>query len=178
MYTSTQSLRRNFQDIPIEWKSELRALYSMACVFIMTAVPYTAGSLYGTAVAAVAMAKDITFEEANIPLLHLACLCLYLVPTAGPMVMVVINKRFRMWIKDLLRWQLKPDNDTTSAGSTAMISHNNSRILPLSQLQHQGGDIVTSVFSSPPRILYNSWMSEGQNKRQFYASACNNCCVV
>ena len=161
--SNIQPLWRNYQDIPIHWNSELRALNSMACVFIMTAVPFTAGSLYGTAVAAVAMAKDITFEEANIPLLHLAFMSMFLVPTAGPMVILVVNKRFRMRIKDLLRWQLKPDNDTTSAGGTAVISHN-SRILPLSQPQHQGGDIVMSVFSSPPRILYNSWMSEGQNK--------------
>ena len=159
-YGNTQPLRSIYQDVPIQWKSELRALNSMACVFIMTAVPFIVSCLYGIVVASVAIAKNTTFAEVNEPLVHLFCLFFYLVPTASPMVIIVVNKRFRMRIKDLLRWQLKPDNDTTSAVATsnsAVISHN-SRILPLSQPQHQAGISVT--FSSRPRVLYNSWMSE------------------
>ena len=159
-YGNTQPLRSIYQDAPIQWKSELRALNSMACVFIMTAVPFTAGSLYATVMASVAIAKNITVAEANVPLVQLACVFFYLVPTSSPLVILVINKRFRMRIKDLFGWQLKPDNDTTSAVATsnsAVISHNN-RILPLPQPQHQAGISVT--FSSRPRVLYNSWMSE------------------
>ena len=158
--SNVQPLWRNYQDIPIHWNSELRALNSMACVFIMTAVPFTAGSLYGTAVSAVAISKNITFEVANVPLLQLASLCSYLTPTASPLVILVINKRFRMRIKD---WQLKPDNDTTSAGSTAVISHHNSRILTPLQPQHQGDEVVNSVI--PPhlnKVLYNTWVSDGE----------------
>ena len=98
-YGNTQPLRSIDQDVPIQWKSELRALNSMACVFIMTDVPFFTATLYGTAVASVAIAKNITFAEANVPLVQLASVLFYLVPTASPMVIIVVNKKFRMRIK-------------------------------------------------------------------------------
>eukprot|EP00731_Ephydatia_muelleri_P036950 Em0361g3a len=125
-YSSAPPLRRNCEDAPINWESELRTLNTMAFVFVMTAVPFTMGSSYGTAVAAVAITKGITYAEANVPLLQLASLFLYLFPTVSPMVIVMVNKRFRSRIKDLIRWQLKPDNVATCAaviGNTDSISH-------------------------------------------------------
>eukprot|EP00731_Ephydatia_muelleri_P031018 Em0022g532a len=130
-YSSAPPLRRNCEDAPINWESELRTLNTMAFVFVMTAVPFTMGSSYGTAVAAVAITKGITYAEANVPLLQLASLFLYLFPTVSPMVIVMVNKRFRSRIKDLIRWQLKPDNVATCAaviGNTDSISHSFSNL--------------------------------------------------
>ena len=122
-HSSTLPLRCNRQDIPIQWKSELRALNSVACVFFMTAVPFTAGSLHATAVAAVSIAKGITFAEADIPILHLVNLCSYLMPTASPMVLIIVNRKFRRRIKDLLKWQLKPDDATISAVANSVATN-------------------------------------------------------
>lgn len=125
-YNSSPPLTRNCEDVPINWESELRTLNTMAFVFIMTAVPFTTGSSYGTAVIAQAITKGITYAEANTPLLQLASLCLFLFPTVSPMVILMVNKRFRSRMRDLIRWQLNPDTVATSAavtGNTDSISH-------------------------------------------------------
>ena len=161
-YSSAPPLRRNCEDAPINWESELRTLNTMAFVFVMTAVPFTMGSSYGTAVAAVAITKGITYAEANVPLLQLASLFLYLLPTVSPMVIVMVNKRFRSRIKDLIRWQLKPDNVATCAaviGNTDSISH-------CKTFQHpdrpQGSNVIHP--SSSHLILYDTWVSDGRMK--------------
>ena len=158
MYPSTGSLRYTYQDIPVQWKSELRALYSMASVFIFAAVSFIMGSFFIILEEVVAIANQTTFAKVDIPLLHIAVLCLYLVPTAGPMVFIAVNKRFRMRIMDIL--QLKPP----SAIRTSRVGISNI-IVTVRPSDHQLNNGSTGNSAHPsrpsrPKILYNTWMSD------------------
>ena len=157
MYPSTGSLRFTNQDIPIQWKSELRALYSMASTFIFDAASFIISSLFILCEEAVAIANQTTFAKVNVPLLHIAIICIYLVPTASPMVFIVINKKFRMRAMDILH--LKPPNTITSrVGISNIIVNDRS-----SHHQLNNGSTVNSAHPSRPsrpKILYNTWMSD------------------
>ena len=120
-HSSTLSQWYNYQDVPIQWKSELKALNAMACVFIITAVPSITFSLYYTSVASLAFAKGTTFTGANVPLLHIFIFCFYSLTTASPMVIMIVNEQFKMRVKKIFRLEVKPDHTTTSGVATSNI---------------------------------------------------------
>ena len=105
-------------DIPISLQAEVTSLKSMASVFFVTMAPFIAGYVYFTAVAAVAISEGKQFRDVDVPLLHVTmAVCAYLIPTASPLLLIAINKRFRTRMKDLFRWQLKPTGVTSSSDS-------------------------------------------------------------
>ena len=154
MYPSTGSQRFTYQDIPMEWKSELQALYSMASTFIFTATSIIILSVINMFEGALAIATKTTYVTVNAKLLKIAALSIYLVPTASPMVFIVINKRFRTRAMEILH--LMPPSAITARVGISM----NDRP---SDHQLNNDSTVNSAQSpqpSRPKILYNTWMSD------------------
>eukprot|EP00731_Ephydatia_muelleri_P008161 Em0004g499a len=149
--------RKYIPDIPIQWESEVRALKSLATVFFMAVVPYMYCAAAYVTIDTIALIRHVKFSEASDSWLQLFGVLFYLMPTSSPMVIFAVNKRFRLRIKELLRWQLKPD----SANFTGVISN----AVGISQHNIQKCErgateepVIESQFL--PRILYNTWISE------------------
>ncbi|KAL5499743.1 hypothetical protein EMCRGX_G011202 [Ephydatia muelleri] len=115
------------RDKPISWEAEVRTLKSLACAFFVSLVPFVTAYVYYIALAVVAIKEGKRFHDVDIPQLHVGVVCLYLTPVASPVLLTVMNKRFRMRMKDLFRWQLKP----TSAVDPNPVSRN--KVVPLTQ---------------------------------------------
>ena len=146
-----QPPRKYIPDIPVQWESEVRALKSMAIVFFVAIVPYMFCAACYVTVDSIALIRHVKFSDANIPWLHLFGTSFYFMPTAGPMVIWAVNKRFRDRIRELM----KPDSvnvaDVTS-NTVRMSQHNN--------MKWEGSTIEEQVIKSPfpNRILYNTWI--------------------
>ena len=103
----TEPMALDHLDIPISLEAEVRSLKSMACVFFVTIAPFITGYVYYVTVVSVAISKGKQFREVDVPLLHVAMIvCAFLIPTASPLLLIALNKRFRTRMKDLFRWQL------------------------------------------------------------------------
>ena len=126
----TQPMSLSQRDIPISWEAEVRTLKSLACAFFVSLVPFVTAHVYYITVAVVAIKEGKRFHEVDIPQLHVGVVCLYLTPAASPVLLIVMNKRFRMRMKDLFRWQLKP----TSAVDPNPVSRNT--VVPLTHHRH------------------------------------------
>ena len=97
-------------EIPIQWESEVRALKSMATVFIMAVVPYIyAVSIVYAVVESIALIQQKKLSDVDSPLSLIFRLWFYFLPTSSPMVIFAVNKRFRVRIKELFKWQLNPE---------------------------------------------------------------------
>ena len=107
-----QQVKLNHRDIPISWEAEVMSLKSMTCLFVVTIVPFMIGYVHYTVITIIVISEGRAYGEVDVPLLHVAIYCIYLMPTASPLLLMAINKRFRMRMKDLFRWQLKPTNDS------------------------------------------------------------------
>ena len=156
MYPNTGSLRFTYQDTPIQWKSELRALYSMASTFIFNAASYIIISVIFMCEEAVAIDNQTTFATANVLLLKIAVVCIFVAPTASPMVFIVINKRFRMRAMDILH--LKPPKKITSRVGIRNIIVNDRSSHHQLNIDSIGNSAPQSTQPSRPKILYNTWM--------------------
>ena len=131
---TTQPKTLQQRDIPISWEAEVRTLKSVAVMFFVSLVPYVVAQVCYYAVAMVAVRKGKSFHEVDVPLIFCGVICAYLTPTASPLLLIVMNKRFRTRMKDLFRWQLKPTNAVDPSPVT--ISHN--KVVPLNPSQeHQ-----------------------------------------
>ena len=148
-YDSNLSLKHNYQDIPIDWNSELRALNSMACMFTVSTVPNISGALYNISMASIVIANKITLTKATVPLVHITILCIYYVQITSPMV-IIVSKRFRTRIKDLLKSLLTPLASHVTIGDIVV----NRR--PFHH-HHEDGGIANS---SRRKVLYNTWMKD------------------
>ena len=109
-----QQVKLNHRDIPISWEAEVRSLKSMTSLFVVTIVPFITGYVHYAVIATIVISEGRAYGEVDVPLLHVAIYCIYLMPTASPLLLIAINKRFRMRMKDLFRWQLKPTNDSAT----------------------------------------------------------------
>ena len=149
-------------DIPIQWESEVRALKSLAIVFFMAVVPYIfCVSIKYVVVDSIALIHHRKFSDVDLPLSLMFCISFYVLPTSGPMLVFAVNKRFRLRIKELFKWQLKPDS-TVYINSTAGISKHNGLRVATPQHKCEGGTIEEPVLKppSPSNILYNTWVGD------------------
>ena len=158
-----QQVKLNHRDIPICWEAEVRSLKSMTSLFVLTIVPFIIGYVYYIVITTIAISEGRAFQEVDVPLLHVPMLSIFWMPTASPLLLLAINKRFRMRMKDLFRWQLKPTNDSgpyTIRRATGAISQVGALPLHL----HMNGkaiakEVAPDVAFRPPfiKVLYNTW---------------------
>ena len=151
-----QQVKLNHRDIPISWEAEVRSLRSMTCLFVVTIVPFITAYVHYAVIATIVISEGRAYGEVDVPLLHVAIYCIYLMPTASPLLLIAINKRFRMRMKDLFRWQLKPTNDS---GSRATVTISQVSALPLhlhvnSKAKEEGANTTVVV-------LYDTWTTDG-----------------
>ena len=160
-----QQVKLNHRDIPISWEAEVRSLKSMTCLFVVTIVACIAGSVHYAITATIAIHEGRAYQEVDVPPLHLAVLCIYLMPTVSPLLLIAINKRFRTRMKDLLRWQLKPTIDSgPDAIRRAAVAISQVSALPLhlhvnSKAKEEG--VNTTVRPPFIKVLYNTWTTDG-----------------
>ena len=163
-----QQVKLNHRDIPISWEAEVRSLKSMTCLFVFNIVPFMAAAVYFLVIAIIAINESRAYQEVDVPLLHVAILCIYLMPTASPLLLIAINKRFRMRMKDLFRWQLKPTNDSgPDAIRRATVAISQVSALPLHLHVNNGKakeTVIANTAVRPPftKILYNTWTTESK----------------
>ena len=154
-----QQVKLNHRDIPISWEAEVRSLKSMTCLFVVTIVPFIIGSVYYATT--IVISEGRAYQEVDVPLLHVAILSIYWMPTASPLLLIAINKRFRMRMRDLFRWQLKPTNDSgpdairRATGAISQVS-----ALPLHLPMNGAKEVVSDVAFRPPfiKVLYTEHM--------------------
>eukprot|EP00731_Ephydatia_muelleri_P037670 Em0532g2a len=119
-------------DIPIQWESEVRALKSLATVFFMAVVPYIFGvNIFYAVVESIALIQQRKYSDVDSPLSLIFRLWFYFLPTSGPMVIFAVNKRFRVRIKELFKWQLKPDSANihdVNSNTYGIVKHNSLRV--------------------------------------------------
>ena len=150
---TTQPMTLNQRDIPISWKAEVRTLKSVACMFFVSLVPFVTAYVYYIALAVVAIKEGKRFHEVDVPQLHVGVVCLYLTPAASPVLLIVMNKRFRMRMKDLFRWQLKP----TSAVDPNPVSRNT--VVSLTHHRHTRARRETAKSMQLPHLLISPFES-------------------
>ena len=150
-------------EIPIQWESEVRALKSLAAVFFMAIVPYIlCVTILYAVVESIALIEQRKFSDMAPPLLFIFSSVFYFLPTSGPMVIFAVNKKFRVRIKELFKWQLKPDSATicdVNSNTSGIVKHNSLRVA-IPQHKYEGGTIEVPVIKhpSPNNILYNTWV--------------------
>lgn len=105
-------------DSPIDWNAEVTTLKSMVGIFGVTITSIVATTVYCTSVVAVAMSRHSNFSTESTPLVFLPLLCVNFLPCLSPVVLLVLNKRFRTRIKDLFHWRLTPNTAHTHTAST------------------------------------------------------------
>ncbi|KAL5496565.1 hypothetical protein EMCRGX_G012871 [Ephydatia muelleri] len=150
-------------EIPIQWESEVRALKSLATVFFMAVVPYiySVNIIYAV-VESIALTQQRKFSDVDSPLSFMFRFSFYFMPTSGPMVIFAVNKRFRVRIKELFKWQLNPDSATihyVNSNTFGIVKHNSLRVA-IPQHKYEGGVIQVPVIKQPlpNNILYNTWV--------------------
>ena len=150
-------------EIPIQWESEVRALKSLATVFFMAVVPYiySVNIIYAV-VESIALTQQRKFSDVDSPLSFMFRFSFYFMPTSGPMVIFAVNKRFRVRIKELFKWQLNPDSATihdVNSNTFGIVKHNGLRVA-IPQHKYEGGVIQVPVIKQPlpNNILYNTWV--------------------
>ena len=147
-------------DIPIQWESEVRALKSLATVFFMAVVPYIYGvNIFFAVVESIALIQQRKYSDVDSPLSLIFRLWFYFLPTSGPMVIFAVNKRFRVRIKELFKWQLKPDSANihdVNSNTFRIVKHNSLRVA-IPQHKCEEGTIEVPVIK-PPLPFYNTWV--------------------
>eukprot|EP00731_Ephydatia_muelleri_P008162 Em0004g500a len=147
-------------DIPIQWESEVRALKSLATVFFMAVVPYIYGvSIFFAVVESIALIQQRKYSDVDSPLSFIFRLWFYFLPTSGPMVIFAVNKRFRVRIKELFKWQLKPDSANihdVNNNTFRIVKHNSLRVA-IPQHKCEESTIEVPVIK-PPLPFYNTWV--------------------
>eukprot|EP00731_Ephydatia_muelleri_P036159 Em0208g1a len=122
----------NRTEIPIQWELEVRALKSLATVFFMAVVPYIYGvNIFFAVVESIALIQQRKYSDVDSPLSLIFRLWFYFLPTSGPMVIFAVNKRFRVRIKELFKWQLKPDSANihdVNSNTFRIVKHNSLRV--------------------------------------------------
>ena len=150
-------------EIPIQWESEVRALKSLATVFIMAVVPYIyAVNIVYAVVESIALIQQKKLSDVDSPLSLIFRLWFYFLPTSSPMVIFAVNKRFRVRIKELFKWQLNPDSANihdVNSNTFGIVKHNSLRVA-IPQHKREGGMIQVPVIKKPlpNNILYNTWV--------------------
>eukprot|EP00731_Ephydatia_muelleri_P008163 Em0004g501a len=150
-------------DIPIQWESEVRALKSLATVFFMAVVPYIFGvNIFYAVVESIALIQQRKYSDVDSPLSLIFRLWFYFLPTSGPMVIFAVNKRFRVRIKELFKWQLKPDSANihdVNSNTYGIVKHNSLRVA-IPQHKCEEGTIEVPVIKPPlpHNISYNTWV--------------------
>ena len=150
-------------EIPIQWQSEVRALKSLATVFIMAVVPYIYGvTIVYAVVESIALIQQKKFSDVDSPLSLMFRLWFYFLPTSSPMVIFAVNKRFRVRIKELFKWQLNPDSaiiHDVNSNTSGIVEHNSLRVA-IPQHKCEEGTIEVPVIKPPlpNNILYNTWV--------------------
>ena len=136
----------NTIDTPIQWESEVRALKSLAIVFFMAVVPYIyCANIIYVVVESISLIEHRKFSDGDSPLSLMFRASFYLLPTSGPMVIFAVNKRFRVRIKELFKWQLKPDSANIPGNTVGILKNNNLRMA----MQCDGGSIDKPVITIP-----------------------------
>ena len=150
-------------EIPIQWHSEVRALKSLATVFFMAVVPYIlCVNIFYAVVESIALIQQRKFSDVDPPLSFMIRFSFYFLPTSGPMVIFAVNKKFRVRIKELFKWQLNPDSATihdVNSNTFGNVKHNGLRVA-IPQHKREGGTIEVPVIKQPlpHNILYNTWV--------------------
>ena len=94
---------------PIDWSAEVTTLKSMVAIFVVSLTSVVATMVYYTSVVAVVMIRHSNFGTESVPLVFLPLICVNFLPCLSPVVLLVLNKRFRTRIKDLFHWRLTPN---------------------------------------------------------------------
>ncbi len=109
----------NTKDKPIECSVEKRAAKSLASLILFHSVCSITSILLLTIVPVSVLIFD---RKTNITeLVYGAALFFYLLSAINPFLLVLINKRFRKRIKDLLKWKLVPDDELSTKYKTNTI---------------------------------------------------------
>ena len=151
------------RDPPIEWRSEVRTLKSVFTAFLLNVMAFL--SLYGyyAAILIKSAVEGRTFDEVSDPVVLVAMMLLYLLPSVNPAVFLILNTKFRRRMRGLLRWQLWPDFGPGDCRESMQISvrdlyRNNpviadnrrNKIVPLSPCD-------SSTYAVPRTVLRNTW---------------------
>ena len=151
-------------DIPVQWESEVRALKSMVIVFFIAVVPYMFCVTYYVAIDSIALIQHRKYSDVDSPLSLMLRVSFYLFPTSVPMVIFAVNKRFRVRIKELFKWQLKPDsaNIPDVGGNSVGISQHSTLREAMPQNKSVEDTIAEPVIKHPvpKNILYNTWIGD------------------
>ena len=138
----------------------MRALKSLATVFFMAVVPYIYGvNIFFAVVESIALIQQRKYSDVDSPLSLIFRLWFYFLPTSGPMVIFAVNKRFRVRIKELFKWQLKPDSANihdVNSNTFRIVKHNSLRVA-IPQHKCEEGTIAVPVIK-PPLPFYNTWV--------------------
>ena len=121
-------------------------------------------NIFFTVVELIALIQQRKVSDVDPPLSFMFRLWFFFLPTSGPIVIFAVNKRFRVRIKELFKWQLKPDSATihdVNSNTFGIVKHNSLRVT-IPQHKCEGGTIEEPVIKPPlpNNILYNTWVGD------------------
>lgn len=154
LYTTKQLHRQESANInlcsnvPIDWSTEVTTLKSMVAIFAVSVISVIATMVYYTSVVIVAMSRHSNFAEESVPLVFLPLLCVNFMPCLSPLVLLIVNRKFRTRIRDLFHWRLKPDtahSPVTSISNKCVNSQNKPSRLSKCFSQESPTEVATTI---------------------------------
>ena len=151
---------------PIEWESEVETLKSIFLAFLLNAVAFLSCYAYYTGTLITSIVKGLPFDEVYDPVVLVAIVMLYVLPTVNPAVFLITNTKFRRRIRGLLNWSIQPDTGSTRLDCHVLQvslaidqrrssipvdkgGHGRNKIVPLSSCKN--GEV-------PKAALHNTWV--------------------
>ncbi|KAL5494419.1 hypothetical protein EMCRGX_G015753 [Ephydatia muelleri] len=142
------------------------SLKSIFLAFLLNAVAFLSCYAYYTGTLITSIVKGLPFDEVYDPVVLVAVVMLYVLPTVNPAVFLITNTKFRRRIRGLLNWSIQPDTGSTRLDCHVLQvslaidqrrssipvdkgGHGRNKIVPLSSCKN--GEV-------PKAALHNTWV--------------------